>query len=275
MYKALSPGAIGVGVQIEDCVKLARKNGFQGIYFDVRWAAEAGATRALETLDGLRPAAFGLPFDYRSGTVEFTEYVNELSELAEVAAAMGCTRCSTWVPSWNEEMDYEENFQFHRRRLQWIGNVLSAQGIYFGLEFIGPKTCRTGHRYEFIHTMSEMLRLCREVVSSKLGLLLDSWHWYTSGGTLEEIGKLRKEQVVDVHINDAPAGIPVDEQIDSVRALPGETGVIDLAGFLGALKAIGYDGPVMAEPFSQRVRDMPAEEAVAATARAIQSVWPD
>jgi len=274
MYKALSPGAIGVSLPIEECVPLAKANGFQGIYFDIRWAASVGADRAIEILDGLKPAAFGLPFDFREDTPEFTEHVEEFEELADVAKAMGCTRCSTWVPSFNDEMDFEENFQWHRRRLQWIGNVLYPRGIYFGLEFLGPKTLRTGHTYEFIHTMDQMLRLCREVVSEKLGLLLDSWHWYTSGGTVDDIRRLKKELVVDVHINDAPAGIPVDEQIDSVRALPGETGVIDLAGFLGALQEINYDGPVMAEPFSEKVRAMPPDQAIAVTAEAIDSVWP-
>ena len=60
---------------------------------------------------------------------------------------------------------------------------------------------------------------------------------------------LTPAQVVYVHVNDAPAGVPIDEQMDGVRALPGETGVIDIAGFLKALQGIGYDGPVTPEPF--------------------------
>jgi len=78
---------------------------------------------------------------------------------------------------------------------------------------------------------------------------------------------------VDVHVNDAPDGISVEEQVDNVRALPGETGVIGIAGFLGTLKDIGYDGPVMVEPFSDSLRQMGAEEAVATTAQALEKVW--
>ena len=43
-----------------------------------------------------------------------------------------------------------------------------------------------------------------------------------SGGTLDEVRALRAEQVVYVHVNDAPPGVPLDDQIDNVRALPGE-----------------------------------------------------
>ena len=45
MYKALNPWAVGVKLPIEQCVPLAKKNGFEGIYFDVRWAAQAGPER--------------------------------------------------------------------------------------------------------------------------------------------------------------------------------------------------------------------------------------
>jgi len=266
MYKALSAGAVGVTLPVEECVKLARENGFAGIYFDVRWVSEVGPQRAKETLAGLKP--------YRAETNQFTEHVQELDELAEAAAELGCVRCGTWVPSWHDEMDFEENFQFHRRRLQWVANTLAEHGIFLGLEFIGPKTSRTGHKYEFIHTMGQMLRLCREVGPTNLGLLLDSWHWYTSGSTIEELKSLSPGQIIDVHINDAPAGIPLDEHYDHVRAMPGETGVIDLKGFLATLNEIGYKGPVMAEPFSDKLRQMPPEKAVALTAEAIDSVWP-
>ena len=49
--------------------------------------------------------------------------------------------------------------------------------------------------------------------------------------------------------------------------------MIDLKAFLSALMAIGYDGPVRAEPFNATVRTLPAGEAVAATARAMKRAF--
>src|SRR6185369_16124190 len=98
------------------------------------------------------------------------------------------------------------------------------------------------------HQMAPMLEMGAEI-GSNVGLLLDVWHWYTSGGTVDELKALRNEQVVYVHVSDAPVGVPVDKQIDNKRCLPGATGVIDIGGFLGALKQIGYDGPIVPEPF--------------------------
>ncbi len=78
---------------------------------------------------------------------------------------------------------------------------------------------------------------------------------------------------MDVHINDAVEGRDPDEQIDKERRLPGESGVIDLKGFLQELKAIGYTGPVTPEPFSEKLREMEPRDAIRATAEALMKVW--
>ncbi len=74
-------------------------------------------------------------------------------------------------------------------------------------------------------------------------------------------------------LNDAPAGIAVDEQMDNSRELPAATGVIDLKGFLGALVKIGYDGPVRAEPFNQPLNRMDDLDALKATAAAMRKAF--
>src|SRR5205085_2780120 len=115
-------------------------------------------------------------------------------------------------------------------------------------------------KYPFIHTMADMLAMARDI-EPNVGILLDAWHWYTSHGTLQDLQKLRPEQVVYVHVNDAPRDVEVDQQIDNVRDLPGATGVIDIAGFLRTLKQIGYDGPVTPEPFKKELNNLPDDEA--------------
>jgi sugar phosphate isomerase/epimerase len=84
---------------------------------------------------------------------------------------------------------------------------------------------------------------------------------------------LSNADVVACDLNDAPDGVPVDQQKDLVRRLPCATGVIPLAKFLGALVKIGYDGPIRAEPFDAELRKRPTEEAVAETARAMDQAF--
>lgn len=55
-----------------------------------------------------------------------------------------------------------------------------------------------------------------------------------------------------------------------------ETGVIDLVGFMRKLQRLGYDGPVLPEPFSQRINDLAAADPLSAareTSRAMADLW--
>ena len=172
----------------------------------------------------------------------------QLPELAKVASALGVGRTATWIMPTSDELTYQENFAFHVERLRPAAAVLADEGVRLGLEYVAPKTLWSSKQYEFVHTMAQMEELC-QAVGENVGFLLDSWHWYTAHETAEDVRRLRPEQVVDVHVNDAPAGVEIDDQLDNVRDLPGATGVIDIATFLSALQHIGYDGPVMVEPF--------------------------
>ena len=250
MYKALAPYAIGVKAgNLREAIAAAKKGGFGGVEINPREVADLVEKEGPDTVNALfaktniKPAGFGLPFEWRKDAADWRRGVEELPRLAKAAAAIGATRTFTWVLSASDEMPLEENRRFHIERFRPIAEILGEHGIRFGMEFLGPKTLRDGKKYPFIHTMAGMLEMGREI-GENVGILLDSWHWYTSGGTVEEIRALRPEQIVYVHVNDAPPYIPVDEQIDSVRRVPGATGIIDIAGFLRALRTIGYDGPL-------------------------------
>ena len=57
-------------------------------------------------------------------------------------------------------------------------------------------------------------------------------------------------------------GRSLAEQIDGERQLPGDSGLIDLKGFMQALVNIGYDGPVRAEPFNAKLNAMENDQAL-------------
>jgi sugar phosphate isomerase/epimerase len=265
MYKALSPGAIDVQPHnLDEAIAAARTGGFQGLEIKVREVADlvdwqgAGYVRDRLAVAGLQPAGWGLPVDWRGSEDAWRAGLQELPRLAAAAAAIGSTRTATWIPPASDTRPFAENYQFHVERFRPIAQTLAQHGCRLGLEFVGPKTARDALQYPFIYRMEDTLRMGEEI-GPNVGLLLDCWHWYTSGGTLEDLRTLRAEQVVYVHVNDAPVGIARDEQQDRVRALPGETGVIDIAGFLRALQAMGYDGPVVPEPFKRDLADLPTD----------------
>ncbi len=88
-----------------------------------------------------------------------------------------------------------------------------------------------------------------------------------------DLAAIPLEQIIHVHINDAPAGLAVEEIQDQVRELPGATGTIDITAFLTTLKAIGYDGPVAVETFSGELKALAPDEAAERASRAVGQVF--
>ena len=72
---------------------------------------------------------------------------------------------------------------------------------------------------------------------------------------------------------DRPGGEHVVDQHDDVRHLPGESGVIDLVGFLQALNEIGYDGPVAVEPFDSALAALSPTERVRLAADSLHAAF--
>jgi len=276
MFPTLSPGAIGIHIGLEESVALAARHDWAGCDLPAAEAAQIAAERSVDDVAaifaqaGVRPGGWGLPLNWREPYDQAA--LDALSQQAAVAAKLGCTRATTWLTPGSNERPFRENFAFHVAQLLPVAQVLAEHGCRLGLEFIGPRTMRNSLRYGFIYSPEGMLCLA-EAIGANVGLLLDSYHWYTAVGSLADIRTLRVEDVVYVHVNDAPAGLAVEEQLDLVRRLPGATGVIDIAGFLQALRELGYDGPVTPEPFDKSLAALPADEVCRIARDSMRQIW--
>ena len=272
MYRCINPGALGLELSWKACLPFARDSGFEGIDIPLDDAITAEQYREGLASFRLKPGGAGLPVRVSEDRAAFEKQIQALPALAAKARAVGVTRFATWILSWSDSLPWKANFQLHAAQLGQAARILQDHGCRLGLEFLGPRTLREGHRHTFIHTIEQMLELA-EAVGTNAGLLLDAWHWYTSLGTVDQLFELDNRQVVYVHINDAPAGVPIEKQQDQVRRVPGESGVIDLAGFLAALRKIGYDGPVVPEPFEPELGTMAPKDAIARVGGALRRVW--
>jgi sugar phosphate isomerase/epimerase len=281
VFKNLSAGAIGINNKpLAEIIVLAQKSGFAGIDFSIREAAKLADDRGLDHVRNLfiennvLPGQWGLPVAWNQD--QWQADLADLPRFAALGVELGCRRTATSCPSWSDSRDYAENYQWHIERFRPIAEILREHGCSFGIEFLGPKSLLSGHKYGFIRTLEEMMQLAADIGTGNVGLLLDAWHLYTSGGSLADLDKITASDIVVVHINDAPAGIPRDELADTVRCLPLETGVIDLAGFMRKLAKLGYDGPVTTEPFNQRLNALAAEDPYAAArtvSQAMDQLW--
>jgi len=277
-YKNLAPGHIGVKADQRQALEYAVKYGFEGIApnpgeFENKSSAEIREWVQIMKEKGVRYGAAGLSVEFRRDQDRFAKDLARLAKEAGILKQLGVTRMATWIPPGHNELTYLQNFQQHKKRLGEVAKVLQDNDIRLGLEFVGPRTSRQRYRFAFICTQLDMMELAEAIGTPNVGLLLDSWHWYTSHGTVEELLQLSNKDVVHVHVNDAPSGIPVDEQIDNRRKLPVATGVINLKGFINALLKIGYDGPVECEPFDQELRKMQQDAVLQKTIESLNRLW--
>ena len=273
----LCPGRIGVKVSQEEAIELAAKFGFESVepMGSTGKLAADGRKKIVELLKSkkLKWGAAGLPVDFRGDQSKFLEGLKALPNICLSLADCGVDRIGTWLMPAHDELTYRANFDQHVRRLQACARVLADYDIRLGLEYVGPRTSWSSKRFAFIHTMAETKELIEAIDLPNMGLVLDSWHWYTAEEKLQDLESLSASDVVAVDLNDAPSGIAVEEQIDNRRELPAATGVISVAEFLRALVAMDYDGPIRAEPFNKVLNAMENAPAVEATAKAMKNAF--
>ena len=277
-YLNLSCGRIGVKASFPESVELAVKNGFEAVDPNPQYFAtlpDEELQKLLQELQAknLKFGCGGLPVDFRKDEAKFKEGLAQLGGIAATLKRVGVWRVSTYLSSSSNELTYLENFRSHAARLRACCEILKEHGQKLGLEYVGPMTSWRRGKHPFIHTMSEVKELIAAIGTGNVGVHLDSWHWHCAQEGEAELLSLRNEDVTGVDLNDAPAGLTLDKLMDGSRELPLATGVIPVKVFLDALRKIGYDGPVHAEPFNAALRAMSREEACAATAAAMKKAF--
>jgi sugar phosphate isomerase/epimerase len=271
-------GNLGVSANQREAIDLAARHGFESVGADGGYLTsmtddQAAELKSVLRSQDLRFGAAGLPLEFRRDEERFRESLKTLPKFAAGLKRAGVSRVGTWLTPCDDHLTYVQNFHQHALRLREAGKVLTDYGLRLGLEYVGPKTSWASRRYPFIHTMAEMKELIVEINVSNVGFILDSWHWWNAGETAQDVLSLRASEVVAVDLNDAPKGIPKDQQVDGRRELPCATGVIDVGTFLNALNRIGYDGPVRAEPFNEAVRQMTKDDACEAASRSLKKAF--
>ena len=270
MYSNLNPRTMGMNHHsFEILLDAAKRSGFRGIEVPAGAFGTDEAAREARTMMAGLGMRFGLimaPADmYKISDGEFGEKVKEFGQWAHRAKLAGCDRAYNHIWPGSDRYTYEDNFQWHAERLAKIYHVLREEGIQYGLEFMGAQTVREQFRHPFIHSLMGVVDLA-EAVSSEIGFVYDTIHWYTSGSRQEDLWYALHhcDHVVNLHLSCADVSRSREEQDDHIRAMPGENDTIDCVEMLRAFNEAGYSGPVIIEPMNPttgRYSTMPAFDA--------------
>lgn len=174
-------------------------------------------------------------------TAAYAQIKAECEELCSIAAAIECPyvvvvpgKFPSRNPSSYEVI--EESVQVLRE----LASIAERHGVSLAFEFLGQKDCS-------VQTLGLADEIVVKVNRRNIGLVIDSFHFYTGGSTIDMIDALDPKRLFIFHIDDAE-DLPRDQLTDAHRLLPG-LGILPLKEIIAAFKRIGYDRVASVEIF--------------------------
>lgn len=134
------------------------------------------------------------------------------------------------------------NFEQGGQRYGFLMELGQKYGVRPAMEYLGFA--------QELNTIEDALNVMLGSGRADATIVLDPFHCFRGGGSIESIGKLAADQIAISHFNDAPGHPPAHEQRDPDRVMPGD-GVIDLKRYCHLLAATGYDRWLSLELFRE------------------------
>jgi 2-keto-myo-inositol isomerase len=126
------------------------------------------------------------------------------------------------------------------RVLTELCEIAARHDVALAFEFLGQPDCS-------VPTLDLAHEIVRTANRPNLGLVIDSFHFYAGGSTIEMIEALDPNLIYVFHINDSE-NLPREQLLDKHRLLPG-LGILPLREMIAAFRKIGYDKVASVEIF--------------------------
>jgi len=161
----------------------------------------------------------------------------EFSTICRQTASKMFVCCPSPVP---KNLSKTQALEMTVDRLRKIAQVSADDSVGVAFEFLAGSSAST------LQDAAEVIEATR---ASNVGLMLDTFHYYVGGSTLDALRDFPLERLWTVHFNDAEPG-PRETLTDEKRLLPGK-GVIKLREFTRWLRDRGWDGWLSVELFRE------------------------
>lgn len=106
--------------------------------------------------------------------------------------------------------------------------------------------------FQSVHALRQAWDVVQEADDPDATLILDAFHNWNSGSTLDDLRAIPVGRISHYHIDDAHPDKPAGTQKDPDRVMPGD-GQIDLKAEIAVLEEKGYDGTVSLELFNEEL----------------------
>ncbi|HKP88274.1 MAG TPA: sugar phosphate isomerase/epimerase [Blastocatellia bacterium] len=240
-------GATTMKADLETDIRAASRAGFDCVEI---WAAKLRDFLRSRTVAELKDlfAEHGVE-PYSINSIEHATFrdeagkeklVEECEELCEIASGIGCPYVVIVPGRTPQGATRADVIEESASCLSHLGGAAQRHGVGLAFEFLGQPDCS-------VQTLDLADEIVRRVARPNVGLVIDSFHFYAGGSSLESINELDPDRLFIFHINDAEDR-PREELEDRHRLLPG-LGILPLKEITGALRRIGYDRVTSVEIF--------------------------
>ena len=146
----------------------------------------------------------------------------------------------------------EEDEPQAARCLGAVADAAADHGLVVALEFMP---------FAAVKTINQALRIVERADRSNAGVLVDAYHFFRGGSSLDALRAAGPELIAGVQLDDAPADAPEDllSETRTSRLLPGEGG-LDLVGMLRAIATTGADVPIGVELLSTKLQALDIDD---------------
>lgn len=168
-------------------------------------------------------------------------HILSIRDASEIAEAIECPVLLVCPDAPPEGTDLDDAYDAMANVACTYADWAEDHGVRIAIEPLG--------RHPFVPGPNEAMEILDRADHDALGLMMDTFHYYKSGVSMDDIRRIPVEQLLIVHVNDCEDR-PREELTDQHRLYMGE-GVIPVREMLGIVKANGYDGPLSVEIFRE------------------------
>ena len=242
---AAAAGFAGVGLHVDDLARTAASG------------LDAAGMRAVLDATGLRL----VEIEFLDGWARDTDEEALAATVAGVEAIAG-TLGGRHVSA-GEFLPGHVDLDVAAARLAELADRLAERGLLVALE---------AFPWSALPDADTAVELLRRAGSANAGLLIDVWHFFNGGATVDLLSDLPGAGIAAVQLNDGPR-VHTDflRHARAARRLPG-FGELDVVGLVRAAQDAGFAGPWCVEVNTPVFRTLPVEAAAIAAADAARDV---
>jgi 2-keto-myo-inositol isomerase len=227
-------------------IRLAAEAGFAGVelwlndvYEHVGRGGEVREVeRALADHGLIVPCVIAMRQWGEASAEEYPLMLDEAKRRMELAARLGSPYIVATPP--RETCDVNQLVNRYKDLLE-IGRSVGVKPTFEYISF-----------FRSVSRLGQTWQIVQAVADPDATLILDAFHSWNTGATLDELRAIPADKISHYHINDADPHKPAGTQTDPDRVMLGE-GAIDLRAEIGVLREIGYDRTVSLELFNREL----------------------